>query len=556
MVIRLLLLLLLVCAPLSAQVLSNDRVSSALSHDEIGLDENATLTITIKGFNNVTDVPTPTCRPSSGLQISAAGRQYSMTSVNGVTQNSTSFNFLITPLKKGRYVIDGVMVDVNGITHATESHRLEVTDAMGYNRSTSRIPSNPWRNPSYTPGIPNFNPRPEPREDVILEAELEPKEVYKHEPTVYNLRLLYAVQLMGDPHVMPIFPTGFVSVPMEEESGWEYRDGREFRVTEAKTAFYPLSEGEYTFPSTQIQLRTGFLQPGKTLETLPKVLKVKPLPTKGQPSTFTGAVGEQFEIEAKLSRNVVKQGQTVELVISARGDGNLDLVPYPHLPDWDGVEKRQTSGDSKTEMKSGQLDSRRTYRFRIKAREPGRYSLDDITLAYFRPSRERYEVVKVPPLTLTVEEGVFAEEGADGGSVDSLPEPDRPQAEPGPVEPVVGHLSSYILLLAGLVSLGGLLVGLLGLPGKKLRLSFGKTSYRNPKSLDDLHSALEKLAPGNDSLTRASALEGAGWSPEQIASYESLRSRVAAARFGNQGESESLSSLVKQYQDLRKRGNS
>ena len=125
-----------------AQVLGNGRVSSTLSHDQIGLDETATLSVTVKGVNDVMDVSTPTVRPATGLQVMPVGRQFSMSTINGVTETSTQFNFLLTPLEKGRYVIDPVTVSVNGVDHQTTSHRLEVTDALGRGRTTN--PTNPW----------------------------------------------------------------------------------------------------------------------------------------------------------------------------------------------------------------------------------------------------------------------------------------------------------------------------------------------------------------------------------------------------------------------------
>ena len=540
-----------------AQVLGNGRVSSTLSHDQIGLDETATLSVTVKGVNDVMDVSTPTVRPATGLQVMPVGRQFSMSTINGVTETSTQFNFLLTPLEKGRYVIDPVTVSVNGVDHQTTSHRLEVTDALGRGRTTN--PTNPWssttrRSPSFTIPGDTVDPFQNRGKDILLESELEPKIVYKHEPAIYNLRLLTAVRLMRDPRYAPILPTGLVSVPFPQENSQEYRDGRGYAVTEAKTAFFPLTEGQYEFPASQIMISTGIFGRDQTLSTEPQSLIVMPLPTEGQPASFTGAVGEYFEISASVDKKEITAGETIELKVAAYGEGNLELVPYPHLPDWQGVEKKQGDGSSHVDAKEGRISSTRTYVFRLKIKEPGTYDLNDIALAYFRPAEERYEVVKAPPIQVVVNPGKpgATEDGPTGIEEQELPESERPQTEEGATTQVAGRVS--LKHLAGLAALAllGLVLGLAkpGLKGPKL--SWGRTG--KPRDLAGLESAMASLAQGSDRLAREEQLSTKGWSQADIEDFEKLKSRIGALRYGAGTSDESgFGDLADSFQSLVRR---
>ena len=540
-----------------AQVLGNGRVSSTLSHDQIGLDETATLSVTVKGVNDVMDVSTPTVRPATGLQVMPVGRQFSMSTINGVTETSTQFNFLLTPLEKGRYVIDPVTVSVNGVDHQTTSHRLEVTDALGRGRTTN--PTNPWssttrRSPSFTIPGDTVDPFRNRGKDILLESELEPKIVYKHEPAIYNLRLLTAVRLMRDPRYAPILPTGLVSVPFPQENSQEYRDGRGYAVTEAKTAFFPLTEGQYEFPASQIMISTGIFGRDQTLSTEPQSLIVMPLPTEGQPASFTGAVGEYFEISASVDKKEITAGETIELKVAAYGEGNLELVPYPHLPDWQGVEKKQGDGSSHVDAKEGRISSTRTYVFRLKIKEPGTYDLNDIALAYFRPAEERYEVVKAPPIQVVVNPGKpgATEDGPTGIEEQELPESERPQTEEGATTQVAGRVS--LKHLAGLAALAllGLVLGLAkpGLKGPKL--SWGRTG--KPRDLAGLESAMASLAQGSDRLAREEQLSTKGWSQADIEDFEKLKSRIGALRYGAGTSDESgFGDLADSFQSLVRR---
>lgn len=553
MVRHLLLFLLALVALVGAQPAGDSKVTAQLSHQSIGMGESAILSISINGANDVYDVPTPAARPDFGLQIQHIGREISMTSINGVSQTSSKFNFLITPLKKGRYIIDGVTVTVNGIDYTTLTQRLEVTDGLGYNQQPQ---TNPWTNPVFpNAGQPRVSQSPR-GEDVLLEAELEPKKVYKHEATVYTLRLLAAVRLFRDPRYSPINPTGFLALPFKEQnSSQTYRDGRNYAVTEARTAFFPLTEGEYTFPSSEVELNFGgFFGRSQRLSTHPKVVEVLPLPTEGQPESFTGAVGEEFQIKARLNRNQATAGQTVELKVDVEGDGHLGLVPYPHLPDWEGISKRQTDGDTSTEIRSGKVESKRTYVFRLKLKEPGNYQLDNIALAYFRPSVERYEVVKAPPIQIQVAEGEAPADEAEAGKTLKNSEAEQPVEAPGTTQPVASHLSTTFFVGCLLTGLAGVWLSLSGgNRGTGLRLP-SWSRIGKPKDLAQLEKALMTIAPGHDSISRSVHLEGQNWSPQRIERYEDLRRKVSAQRYRAASDSENFAQLLSEFAALKKEG--
>ena len=359
---------------------------------------------------------------------------------------------------------------------------------------------------------------------------------------------------MRDPRYAPILPTGLVSVSFPQENSQEYRDGRGYAVTEAKTAFFPLTEGQYEFPASQIMISTGIFGRDQTLSTEPQSLTVMPLPTEGQPSSFTGAVGEYFEISASVDKKEITAGETIELKIAAYGEGNLELVPYPHLPDWQGVEKKQGDGTSNVDAKDGSISSTRTYIFRLKIKEPGTYDLNDIALAYFRPAEERYEVVKAPPIQVVVNPGKpgSTDDGPTGIEEQELSESERPQTEEGATTQVAGRVS--LKHLAGLAALAllGLALGLAkpGLKGPKL--SWGRTG--KPKDLAGLEAAMASVAPGADRLAREEQLSAKGWSQADIEDYENLKSRIGALRYGAGSSDDSgFGDLADSFQSLVRR---
>jgi hypothetical protein len=544
------LILLLAAGPAPAQP-GPGKVSVSLSSNSISMDENAVLTVSVSGVSDDLQVDLPQTR-DGGLQIMPSGRRISMTSINGQTSSSVEQDFRITPLSKGRHLIEPITGTVGGTSFTTRSQRLEVTDyGTGQSSRTSSQssaginPANPWqtRNPAFnpwgtTPGAsvwPNNPIIPQPREDdVLLEADVQPEVVYKHQPVYYNLRLLTGVRLLSDPRYNPIAPTGFLRVAFDQENGEEQRNGRYYSVSSVKTAYFPLSEGEYTFDPTQVQVQAGMFALPRTLSTDRHTIKVLPLPSEGRPQSFTGAVGQEFEIRANLKSPEIALGGNSELEISVKGDGHLDLVPYPYLPNWPNLEKKQGTSPSTTSVENGAIVSRRTYNFRLKPGREGKYDLSGIALAYFNPAEKRYEVLKTPPLTLTVEPNRNAEAHATGGKATELPEEDRPMAVEGATSGRLPELPRAALGVGSLLLLAG---AWLARGGDRLRWKRAARAGRlkpprRHKSVQGLMASLESLAPGSDSAIRQAHLRARGWSPEAVERLESLRRRAGKAMFG------------------------
>lgn len=547
------LLFMLFLVPAAAQPSGADRVSASLSSNKIGLDETAILTVRIQGVGDIVDISPPTATPR-GLQITTIGRQYSMSNINGVTQASSDFNFLITPTAKGRFVIDDITVNVGASTVTTPSLRLEVTDAVGSGSSYTYQPPNPWGVPNHHRGNTTaYREPPSQPDDVLLEAEIEPSTVYEHQPVYYSMRLLTAVRLLGDPHYNPMDPTGFVAVRFPQENFETQREGRAYAASQVQTAYYPLTEGTYTIEPIQMQLRAGLFGQSKVLTTEAKTVKVLPLPKEGRPVSYTGAVGEQFELAAYIDRTSLKAGQTAELRVEVRGDGHLDLVPYPFLPNWEGVEKRQLASQGSTEVVGNRaIESKKIYKFRLKIKSPGTYQLNGIALSYFRPSEERYETLKAQDLTITVEPGQAA--ALDAEDPQNLPSEERPTESPGSTAPIKTRVPSSFLGLSALLGVVGFLLSLAAGPvfhGK--RPSFSRSRTVRPTNLEQLDQALAGMAPGHDSISRAEELLRRGYSPDQIARFERLKTRVSSARFGNaHGSGNVFEDLLMEFNSLSK----
>jgi hypothetical protein len=59
----------------------------------------------------------------------------------------------------------------------------------------------------------------------------------------------------------------------------------------SQTAYFPLTEGQFTFEPTQVQVSPGAFAMPRSLTTERQTVKVLPFPSEGRPQSLTGAVG-------------------------------------------------------------------------------------------------------------------------------------------------------------------------------------------------------------------------------------------------------------------------
>ncbi len=65
-------------------------------------------------------------------------------------------------------------------------------------------------------------------------------------------------------------------------------------------------------------------------ESAPLEVEVRALPAAGQPNSFSGAIGERYQLEVVADRTVVKVGEAIQLTMSLKGQG-VAAVAEPNL---------------------------------------------------------------------------------------------------------------------------------------------------------------------------------------------------------------------------------
>ena len=121
-----------------------------------------------------------------------------------------------------------------------------------------------------------------------------------------------------------------------------------------------------------------------------KKIKVKPLPNKDRPGSFTGLVGN-FDFEVELSNNEAGLNEVITLQLTITGEGNLHHAIAPELNLPDEVELYADPVEVKDyQIGKNGFKGELNYTYPLKVVKMSPAKLPEIDFSYFDPKKKRY----------------------------------------------------------------------------------------------------------------------------------------------------------------------
>jgi uncharacterized membrane protein len=345
--------------------------------------------------------------------------------INGKVSRSVNYEYYFTlqALSKGTYTIGPASIRVDGKEYTTKPVEISV------------LPGNPPVNQQHSPnsGSTSVTSTPEDKSIAFLRAEASKNDPYLGEQVIVTYKLYYRVNISDYGITQtPSYP-GCWSQDLSEKGGQsqqytEVVNGQRYHVAEIyREAVFPQRSGEIvTNPMkfdivARIQDRSSpgndpfesfFDDPffgGRTVKkTLTSnVLKfhVKPLPTEGQTTDFSGAVGN-FSFGTELDKTRVKTNEAVNLTLKISGRGNIKLVDSPKIqfpPDFE-VYDPEVHTRINTSLQSG-VSGIKTFKYLMIPRVEGTFTIDPVRFTYYDLDRKQYIATQTKPMTIEVLKG-------------------------------------------------------------------------------------------------------------------------------------------------------
>jgi hypothetical protein len=129
-------------------------------------------------------------------------------------------------------------------------------------------------------------------------------------------------------------------------------------------------------------------------------LRVLPLPTRGRPRDFSGAVGD-FEVSSDVSPTRVAAGDPLTLHLRVSGVGNFDRVDsamLDHLDHWKTYPPKSSFKASDAAQTRGE----KVFEQPLIAELPGEQTIPALEISYFNPRTQRYERAHTQPIKVMV----------------------------------------------------------------------------------------------------------------------------------------------------------
>lgn len=463
--------------------------TATVDKNELAPDETLVLSLTVRSEGSLQIEDQPRLPDMKGFEVLGSWNASKMNSsyINGKFQTIQEmvYNYTLAPAGKGKFTIGPAQLTYQGQTLTTKPILITVSDQPSNRRAQPRAaPSEPdddfmgdedqmlkefLKRRGFDLGDGGIRTQPKnDREAFFITVDVSKRRAYVGEQIGVKY-YLYTRAGISDYQVLK-YPElkGFWKEDLEIATRLNFQSEIVNGVSYQKAllvsyAAFPISAGqkqvdEYKAKASIVEAGSmfGFGRNYTFTKSSEKVpIEVLPLPTEGQPKSFSGAVGT-FTIAGSLDKSEVKANQPVSLKIRIQGEGNVKSI---ELPNWQlppNVELFDTKKDAKFQP-NGQ--SYREFELILIPRSAGDLTIPSVELSYFDPSKKSYQTLKTPDFPLKVLPG----QGGSTGPNAPLAVPDQEKTKSDDIRfikteplgaPLISRLGPILPLAFVLVWLG------------------------------------------------------------------------------------------------------
>ena len=391
---KLVLILFLITQTLLAQVQFEARVSK----NTLGLNERLRIDFVMNmDGDNFT-------QPSfEGFKVIAGpSQQVSQSWINGKSSFEKVYSYYLLPTQKGSIIIKQASIEYNGQIYKTSPIKVTVTNAV-----------QEARNPDDAPQI-------SADDNLYLVADISKTNPYINEPitVVYKLYFSFNIGItnwreLDKPKYNDFWSQNIDIKQLVGEEGMF--KGEKYRfVVLRKTVLYPQKSGKLVIEplslDIDVQLPTNrrdmfgrvlVTEGNKRVSAGAKTIAVKALPENGKPADFSGAVGK-FDFKVTPSKTNLKNGESLDLLVTVTGSGNMKLfnLPKPVVPN--SLEMYDPIHDEKVNTTLSGMSGKISDKYTIIPQFKGNYPIKPMQFSYFDLNTRSYKTICSPEIMINV----------------------------------------------------------------------------------------------------------------------------------------------------------
>lgn len=387
-------------------------MEASVSTGDLTLKERFTYKLEIRGERQISLPDVEISDFSDFYIVGGPSQSRNFSYYNGEISSSATYTWVLEPKKNGSFKIEPATLIYRGKTYYSESIIINVSaSGARKNPKTARALNQTGRN----------------KESTYLVASIDKDKIYKGEQVTVTYRIYTRVRLVNFNTPSPPEAIGFwveeIPQPTKPVVEEEVINGiRYSTAVVGRFALFPTRSGELELGALPLDFKERvkrrrsnsifddfFDDPfGRfvTKRVLSNGLKINvlPLPEKGKPEDFSGAVGD-FKIAAEIVESEAEVNDAITLRVKISGVGNIKSTKAPQIEFPDGVEIFEPEITQQSSVKRGRIYGEKNFEYVLILRKAGLLELNRIELTYFNPKSNKYELSRSKPITIDVEEG-------------------------------------------------------------------------------------------------------------------------------------------------------
>ncbi len=324
--------------------------------------------------------------------------------VNGVRSYSKTYSYTLAPRSQGKFTIKQATIVIDGKTYKSTPKEVEVTAAV--DKPSDQMTADDVAD-----------------ESLHLVAEVSKTGPYLNEAlsVVYKLYVSPSIsvsnyQPLDNPTYNNFWSQDIPVKRLSAENG-TYK-GKPYRyVILKRVVLYPQKSGKLEIEPLSLEVTVDvptnkrdffggriYSQTTKTVSAGNRTINVKPLPEKGKPVNFSGAVG-QYDFSVTTSKTDLNASESLQAKVQVSGKGNLKLfpLPEPNLPGSLEVYEPEFDENVRTTLSGTQGSVSNNYT--IVPSYKGKYPIPAISFTYFDPDTGGYKTLISDEIMINVNEG-------------------------------------------------------------------------------------------------------------------------------------------------------
>ena len=361
-------------------------LSTAVNTQKISLHDYIVLTVTLTGPYSHKQFD-PKLTSNSDCNTALLYTSIKVDKQSDVMSFTKNLHYVLEPTKAGMLGVGAAQLRIRKFSWTASSIPVEVVET-------------PFEKPDFTIFTRQFIDYTE--NDICIQTTVDKKSAFIGEPIVYNVECYHNLTGFKIEFRQPSL-TGFL--PVEFPGIGSYLSNKRYYwCTIFRKALFPLSSGNLTIDSSAIKYsyQQGAFNQWGTLIAEPITVEIKPLPEKGKPEHFSGAIGS-YRIGAIANKHTVAPGDEFLLRVTVSGTGNIGTVTEITEPDLSDYKLYKKTNSVSVPNDGLVVSGSKTWEYALVPQQTGKKTIGVFTLSYFDPKKGAYFTVTTKPIEITVE---------------------------------------------------------------------------------------------------------------------------------------------------------